>query len=953
MLQLVRWMTLMLAVTVAACAVVAAEPHGGAPLDWRQWRELPVHDSGRVMPLDTLARSLVEEICGRANPRLAPPAPSAGGTGQGSPLFPGDRPRKFTAAELLLSWLVEPERWEDIPFLAASHEGLRRDLLRVPLVDSRGRRLKYVSPRQFEQATVAHARLDELARRAEEPLDGQQPADITEADRRLEQLHRAYDAYRELAPDVQGPQRRRDVFLGRLMRVFASRRDAAQPLALWQALDQTSDVQRPVVEVNAAVRQLIDLVKKEPLSLRAAEEPVGRLCRASRSLAALAAHQRELPLDSDNAKLNEKYRELMGVLADQTAELLGRSLALRESLADARRTVRVVPSTSPMALVAQDDLGQSAQPWIARDALLAGSAAELQGYPAKKLDAVRAAFDRVRSAYLNRQAADRPKRFATAMHEFSAALRDLGETVERVRRKMLTGGKKAKDARDVAGRWDEDFLSATAYPPPGATSKEVLYNRLDPFLWAWILTLASIVAMALGFGVLRRPMFFVGAAILAAGQAFTIAGLLLRALITGMVPVTNMYETVLFAAAAVGLLGLWFALLPISAPVIAAAWRLTGMAPSPQTAASVGLSGDTARWFWRTMPLFRLLLTPVVFYVLSIGQFNPSEKGPIFPLLPMFASSTIAGLLGGFVIWLVGLVLLAWSLWFFPRAMLAAPLVVTLTPKAIWILCTQKLSRPVDQAVARGPLLLAGAIAALVGYLLAYYVPGPVFHREVGTGMAAVLRSNFWLALHVLIVTASYGAGALAWALAMISLGYYALGHYHAPKPLSPETLAAGHRPAGGYEPPESAFTHRPPAVCAKLATYIYKSIQLAVVLLAAGTITGAIWADYAWGRYWGWDPKEVWALISLLVYLAVLHGRWAGWTGNFGIAVGAVLGAVAILMTWYGVNFLIKGGLHSYGQSSGGESYVVTAVLANLLLVAFAMVRYQIERHSAAAKKP
>ena len=71
----------------------------------------------------------------------------------------------------------------------------------------------------------------------------------------------------------------------------------------------------------------------------------------------------------------------------------------------------------------------------------------------------------------------------------------------------------------------------------------------------------------------------------------------------------------------------------------------------------------------------------------------------------------------------------------------------------------------------------------------------------------------------------------------------------------------------------------------------------MAVLLLAAGTITGAIWADYAWGRYWGWDKKEVWALVSLLVYLAVLHGRWAGWAGNFGLAVGSVLGATAIMI--------------------------------------------------------
>ncbi|HLA86194.1 MAG TPA: cytochrome c biogenesis protein CcsA, partial [Thermoguttaceae bacterium] len=149
------------------------------------------------------------------------------------------------------------------------------------------------------------------------------------------------------------------------------------------------------------------------------------------------------------------------------------------------------------------------------------------------------------------------------------------------------------------------------------------------------------------------------------------------------------------------------------------------------------------------------------------------------------------------------------------------------------------------------------------------------------------------------------------------------------------------------YHAPAAALTRRPPDVCAKLAAYLYKTIQVAVLLLAAGTITGAIWADYAWGRYWAWDPKEVWALVSLLIYLAVLHGRWAGWTGHFGIAVGAVLGATAILMTWYGVNFLFKSGLHSYGQSSGGEWYVIVCLLANWALVLAASIRYLIERQT------
>jgi cytochrome c biogenesis factor len=121
--------------------------------------------------------------------------------------------------------------------------------------------------------------------------------------------------------------------------------------------------------------------------------------------------------------------------------------------------------------------------------------------------------------------------------------------------------------------------------------------------------------------------------------------------------------------------------------------------------------------------------------------------------------------------------------------------------------------------------------------------------------------------------------------------------------------------------------------------------MQVAVLLLAIGTILGAVWADEAWGRFWGWDPKEVWALISLLIYLAVLHGRYVGWIGHFGLAFGSVLGAASIVMAWYGVNFILRTGLHSYG--SGGDSgkwWVVLVMVLNVIYALAALGRYLIE---------
>jgi cytochrome c-type biogenesis protein CcsB len=91
----------------------------------------------------------------------------------------------------------------------------------------------------------------------------------------------------------------------------------------------------------------------------------------------------------------------------------------------------------------------------------------------------------------------------------------------------------------------------------------------------------------------------------------------------------------------------------------------------------------------------------------------------------------------------------------------------------------------------------------------------------------------------------------------------------------------------------------------------VYRSVLVGFPLLTVGIITGAAWADYAWGTYWSWDPKETWSLITWLVYSAFLHARLArGWSGGR-TALLSVLGFAAVIFTYFGVNYLP--GLHSY----------------------------------------
>jgi cytochrome c-type biogenesis protein CcsB len=171
--------------------------------------------------------------------------------------------------------------------------------------------------------------------------------------------------------------------------------------------------------------------------------------------------------------------------------------------------------------------------------------------------------------------------------------------------------------------------------------------------------------------------------------------------------------------------------------------------------------------------------------------------------------------------------------------------------------------------------------------------------------LTAVLRDNMWLTIHVLTIVSSYAAFALTAALGHIALTMSLWGRRYA--------TASG-----------------------EVQFFIYRAMQIGVLLLASGTILGGVWANYSWGRFWGWDPKETWALVTLLCYLALLHGRLAGWWKGFGLAVGSVVCFLSVMMSWYGVNFVLGKGLHSYGFGTGGFSYVACFAVFEVIFVAF-----------------
>ena len=158
------------------------------------------------------------------------------------------------------------------------------------------------------------------------------------------------------------------------------------------------------------------------------------------------------------------------------------------------------------------------------------------------------------------------------------------------------------------------------------------------------------------------------------------------------------------------------------------------------------------------------------------------------------------------------------------------------------------------------------------------------------------------------------------------------------------QLAAAPAIPADGRE----ACIQQTSALVKMLTMFIYRAMQVGVLLITAGTFLGGVWADYSWGRFWGWDPKEVWALITLLIYIIPLHGRFAGWINNFGMVMASLVCFLSVVMAWYGVNAVLGVGLHAYGFMEGaGQGAVGAACLGFLTLGGAAAWRRFVARHS------
>jgi cytochrome c-type biogenesis protein CcsB len=180
-----------------------------------------------------------------------------------------------------------------------------------------------------------------------------------------------------------------------------------------------------------------------------------------------------------------------------------------------------------------------------------------------------------------------------------------------------------------------------------------------------------------------------------------------------------------------------------------------------------------------------------------------------------------------------------------------------------------------------------GAVVAPIAFII--LASNALFFPDDIRPLVPALQSD-WLLYHVITSFVSYGAFAVSFGISMLY-------------------LVKMKAEKGGLK--EGSLLGMFPDLKV-LDEVNYKSIAVGFPLLSLGIITGAAWANYAWGTYWSWDPKETWSLITWFIYAAYLHARLTrGWQGRRAAWL-SIIGFAAVVFTYFGVNFLLSG-LHSY----------------------------------------
>ncbi|PQO47854.1 cytochrome c biogenesis protein [Blastopirellula marina] len=969
------------------------------------WREIPVYHHGRVKPMDGYARQVVQKITefNKSKPRfnlvdyyteeqLKQPEMKAA-----LEIFPEGKERKFTPDELIFEWTMRPKAWERVPFIYLGREDAREEL-GLPINSPDSKKLNFVSPHEVATSVKLRKYVENMIHRQQHQGDGAALEENAMDAHIWRGLVFRYAVYREVSLDPRDPVISTPPIpqAGARDRLFYQVRDANtllqtggdrplygqlqtlttiagdHPLSTG-ASNLLGSLQELTELASASVMPIEDVFENENAEPTLPEdaptteeyEPIVQQFRNdAATMERVLEEQRDnvnnstTLSDREYGNIKPMFQSMLVHMREMEHIALEIHLALYEnpqtasassssSMDRAGNHLQIVPALNPYALSNSRDPKDLSQPWLGLSTVLYGSDAVLAAYDMSLVKAVRSNWEKVRKAYL---ADNQGPELREAMQAFSNSLQQLG-AANNVERKIVLEKTLGEEQEDPG------ILAYTAYPPADSyrIATEVRYNTMDPFMYAWIFTFIATLGFGLAFAVMRKPMFWTGVAFLTFGIIWSTYGFYMRVIVTGWAPVTNMYETVIFVPWVVCVLGFAFLIMPLIERGRLGAWRATAI---PFTWEASALDQSQREMFspgvWSVFNWVSLAIRlPLMLGFVHFMTMRPVYDGnrPIINLTDFSDQVGAHGVVYALVFLLVKVLVLGLSVWYIPRLVMATVALPFFCGYDWYI--DQDLDDKFEKTYQRNYYGIAAAACGTFLLCVASIAPivdtgsSRVLNTEFSP-LQPVLRSNVWLTIHVLTIVASYGAGILAWGLGWLALGYYMFGKYRAPVVAS--TLNEGLAPAHAHGP---QMSYRPPEECFTLGQQCYRAIQVAVLLLATGTILGGIWADVSWGRFWGWDPKEVWALVTLLIYVAILHARFAGWFNNFGLVVGTIIGFSSIVGSWYGVNFLLplfKGGdavgLHSYGSGGkGSEIMVMGFVAANWVALGFVALRFQLSK--------
>ena len=1000
-------------------------------IDWTPWRLLPVFDGGRVQPLNTFAEIVVRDITGSAKPIIKLPQETLQRLEGDKPVnfptledfladvaqttpqdaeksnreeqerwynevarqaveqqrevakrlratFPNGE-RKFNAAELLFSWLAEPEMWEYLPFLDDPKSEVARNALKLN-AEAIAARAGRIAPADCDalapgsnQTLVALFRT-ETARASQEALKA------------LDKLEDKIATFRSLtfAP-TQGASSQPQTYFNKILYGSTSPHPGgASSTSPMRKLDLASErLEAALAREKSSLRKESPFNDKEFLLRRriAIEgDAQGReTLELARSIALLAGLYRRYPLattdllfqkalDSIGAALKTLRTHRDEIIAQEKFSLeyrqeLMKVVSALEEISDQLEAaylalVTEAPKSLAVAPTARERVFRSTEsqdsPWLSLQTILwAPDAAyarfvdpiksdtgreTLDGGQTKSSpfdsitdalektidssavarESARAFLDAAR-AYRDRDVQDRAQRVSKALERFAAELRALAERVEPEREKLAAQVESDEAKRAV-------ILSKTAYPARGELNAELFYYQLNAFFWNWIACLCAVVALLVSYArqILwrardgksenprREKLFFaIGLGFLAASCAVAFLGGAIRAYITGWAPVANMFETVVLLAFLIAAIAIGYTLAPLWTRPFGAAWRATAFSYARRRRQGRGAA--------LALLTLRVALTlTVAWFGVKFWASSQSVDASLWDSFKRTLASSLAmqGILDSCA---------AFATFLFV-ALLAPRFLVAL----IALVFCPNLRRDGeisahderDDVFSRKGFLAASAVVATLVAAAAYF-NSVEFNPHIRP-LVAVLRSNFWLTIHVIAIIVSYALGAIAWVVSLTSLAAYIFGRYDQLRETDPT-----------------------PSYSLRVAPFIIAMTRSSALFLTVGIILGARWADFSWGRFWSWDPKEVWALVTLFVYLVVLHVYKMSGNKRFFLPLGATFGALAIIMTWYGLSFVMGGGgRHAYASGESNKVaalYVLFAV--NIAWAALATIRYAVQR--------